>query len=244
MSATPARGIPYQGETEAETARRQRVATGPLTLVQGGAAAFTPSAVRRPGKHMHPELRAQLEARAAARAESASPEAAPEVLRQVIDGLAAGSRQDAEPQPAARGAEPLYAEALAAHQRNAAHPEPEAAPEAAPEPVVPAAELACMLPGTPAPVEGPLPLPAAAPAQPPADAEPMAAVAVPEGLRDYLRTLAGWATLGIAALIARDGLTPELCEQAGRNARLGDALLYADDSDAALRALIAEGGRA
>lgn len=221
---TPARGIPYEGETPEEAARRQRVATGPLTLVQGGGAAFTPSAVRRPGRHMHPELRAQLAARAAGE----DPEAAPEVLQRVILSLQSGSRQAYEQQPAARGAEPLYAEALAAHQRHAAP-----APEAAAEPEAPAPARAAL--------EGPLP--AVTPAQPPADAEPLAAVTVPKGLQKYLRELADYAALGVSALMAGHGTTPERVALAGRLARLGQALTLADDDEGALRALAAEGGR-
>lgn len=120
--------------------------------------------------------------------------------------------------PAARGAEGIYAGVLAEHGRHAA----------------------------PAPVTGSEPEPAAEPEaapEPPADAEPLAAVTVPEGLQKRLRDLVDYAALGISALMAGHGTTPELIALGGRLARLGHALTLADDDEDALRALVTEGER-
>lgn len=77
--------------------------------------------------------------------------------------------------------------------------------------------------------------------EPEPDLEPLAAVAVPERLQDFLRGLVGDARIGLTALIVRDGYTAELSERVGRMNRLATNLTLADDSDAALRALLAEG---
>ena len=233
--AGPGGAYPYQGETSAEAALRQRVATGPLRALEGGrAAALTPSFTSADGEEYPPPGSAYDTSPGAwQRIERATrhwpralpyPEPGEERRFRTIAELAAAkvAGERAEPLPvrvpdesARAHLRPRPRHALTVTEPAPAVPEPQPLPAAAPQP---------------APEPGP-------------GAEPLAAVAVAEGLQKYLRELADYAALGVSALMAGHGTTPERIALAGRLARLGQALTLADDDEGALRVLAAEGGR-